>query len=759
VKRRGEPPEKDKPRRPYVCRGELRLARDSVEPLADLGLDPDPLGVYARVFALARDELQEDIRVAVDMVPASPSQRRRLRGRLAKQASASDLDGPRRRGSRGARAAAAVSGFVAQMAQEANIGPPVRAASAAPLSKIDPLALVRHRSEMREINRKLYEPDAMFELQVLVRTQSLSKGRSKALYQAVLGAFEIFAGDNEFRTSGLRLFMRFGGSDMWWRRWWFDYRLRTGHFDPAGESIVNAREVEPLLKPATRRCPAPNAVRAGVWMAPAPRDLPVYRGQRGVLPLGEVLRDNKMVMVGMNLDEYHFGGLFGRSRFGKTELALVQLAHVALVERLGALFFDPAVDALERIRPYLTEDGVRERVVELNLARTSPKSRHVRWNLLSMDGLREEHIERRADALWDTFSVASGYTTRAAQRTAAIFQAAINSLLHISMQMVANRAPDLQPTIFTVRTLLMDSEFRAAVTARLPPHLAKFWIGEYNNEADGEPIRRFISRVQNNPVLRATFGSPKSTFDPRKALDDRKIILAAPPSPTDTTVSSLIMQCMIDGARSRVNIHRTRRVPSYWHFDETPSWDQGAVAEVFEQVAKYEVYANALAQAPHRLPDATQESLTTNSSFIITTATSARGAKFFAAEWDDVDAKTATRQIRKYNYIAQVTHGGRRIPPFRLAGRPLEEVWGAHSHEDRLDLLDAVQDKLCGSGTVEETLDIIADHDERLLDALRNTGRPVPPRALADAAPEVDDIGTGRFRVRPVRPARRDDDG
>jgi hypothetical protein len=45
VKRRGEAPEKNKSRRPYVCRGELRLARESVEPLADLGLDPDPLGV------------------------------------------------------------------------------------------------------------------------------------------------------------------------------------------------------------------------------------------------------------------------------------------------------------------------------------------------------------------------------------------------------------------------------------------------------------------------------------------------------------------------------------------------------------------------------------------------------------------------------------------------------------------------------------------------------------------------------------------
>ena len=95
-------------------------------------------------------------------------------------------------------------------------------------------------------------------------------------------------------------------------------------FRPAKRSVVNANEIAGLLKPPTRHCNAPGVVRAGAAVAAPPRDLPTYKYRRGVLPLGQVMRDDQLITVGMNVDEFFFGGLFGRSRFGKTELALVR---------------------------------------------------------------------------------------------------------------------------------------------------------------------------------------------------------------------------------------------------------------------------------------------------------------------------------------------------------------------------------------------------------------------------------------------------
>jgi hypothetical protein len=61
-------------------------------------------------------------------------------------------------------------------------------------------------------------------------------------------------------------------------------------------------------------------------------------------------------MVGMDTATYLFGTICGRSGMGKTETALKQFLHVALIEGDGCLFFDPHADAnTQRLPPYLTE--------------------------------------------------------------------------------------------------------------------------------------------------------------------------------------------------------------------------------------------------------------------------------------------------------------------------------------------------------------------------------------------------------------------
>ncbi len=62
-----------------VVRAELRLARPSSEPLAHLPLSPDPLQSFARVIARLDRSYGEQAQIAVDLLPATPATRRRLR--------------------------------------------------------------------------------------------------------------------------------------------------------------------------------------------------------------------------------------------------------------------------------------------------------------------------------------------------------------------------------------------------------------------------------------------------------------------------------------------------------------------------------------------------------------------------------------------------------------------------------------------------------------------------------------------------------
>ena len=62
-----------------TVRTELRLARSSLEPLARLALDPDPLLPFASAMSSVRSELGEEISLCVDLRPASGRRWGRLR--------------------------------------------------------------------------------------------------------------------------------------------------------------------------------------------------------------------------------------------------------------------------------------------------------------------------------------------------------------------------------------------------------------------------------------------------------------------------------------------------------------------------------------------------------------------------------------------------------------------------------------------------------------------------------------------------------
>ena len=144
----------------------------------------------------------------------------------------------------------------------------------------------------------------------------------------------------------------------------FDRRLARGSFSPAKRKVVSASEIAGLLKPPTARCGAANVVRSGGMVPAPPRELLTYERQADLLPVGWVESEDGARPVGVPLKDTFFTLTTGRSRFGKTETAIVKMVGLARAGH-GCLFLDPHADALARMKPYLTDLG--ERIVEVNL--------------------------------------------------------------------------------------------------------------------------------------------------------------------------------------------------------------------------------------------------------------------------------------------------------------------------------------------------------------------------------------------------------
>jgi hypothetical protein len=696
-----------------VVRAELRLARPSSEPLAHLPLTPDPLQTFAAVIARLRPTNGEQAQVAVDLLPATPAARRRLRGRLLREA---------RRRSDIAASGPYTGGLVGYI-----IGSREQGSRA-------PAEVVEARAEREEIATKLLQAEPLFGLQVLIRCSSPERGRAVECMQGLLGCFDGFAAANSFRVAGVRLLgISFAGSDLPGLRAWFDRRMRTGLFRPARTGYVTAREMAGVLKPPTVHCSAPDVLRLGPAVYAAPKSLPTFRGQRDLVPLGRVEDERGVRRVGLRLEDSFFTYTAGRSRWGKTELALTQFLHLVRSGH-GGLFLDPHEDAIARIKSCLTEPQFAERVIELDLVGRRSHEGQPGWNLFAARGLDRQAAERRVEAIVDSFASALQWGERnnraltlTTQSTAALIE-------------LAAILPDgLQPTIFQIQSILGNADWLAAALPFLSRPRQQFFSERFPrlSEEAITPVTNLIDRLRSSTQLAALLGAQSSSYDVARAMSERKIVLACPGAggARDRLIANLLVFDLLHAAKARARIEPAQRTPFYVFLDEVQTYDgaaSGNLAALLEQTAKYGIRGFLLNQNPERLTKDTLNALTTNRSHLIATALNAHAASLITREWDGDPPASAITSLPRRTFLAQVTHRGQLTRPFLFANESVEEHFAHAFKPESVREIQPTIDEASGRGPAPATVKALDTLDERIKDHLLKTRATSPETASED---------------------------
>ena len=698
-----------------VVRAELVLARPSVEPLSRLALDPDPLQSFAAALGTIRPRQGERSLVCVDLLPAAGFERHRLRRRLLRQARRLHTDSSRpldRLGGERDRSA-------------------------------EPVDLAERRAEARALDAKLKDSGPLFELQVLVRCEAADPARARVALEALLAAFEQLADRNWLRVAGRPIpGLTFLGSDLPGRRWWFEHRLRSGFFHPARRGLVTAREMAGFLKPPSVRCSADNVVRSGP-LTPPPPALPAFSGQPELIPIGRVASDSGERLAGVRVADTFFSYCAGRSRYGKTELAVAQFLHLVRSGH-GGLFLDPHEDAVQRIKHHLTEPGLRERVVEINLAGRRAAERQPAWNVFELTATEAGEAEDRVEAVVDAFASALRWDERNTRAINLTTQAA-QALAAIARVL----PPELAPTIFQLPTLLSDEQWRRAALPFLPRASQRFWLDRFPRLAEEAitPVTNLIDRLRASTPITALLGQSQSSYRVREAMDRGLIVLACPGSggTRDRLVANLLVFDLLHAAKGRAELAPERRRPFWVFLDEVQTYDgasSGNLAALLEQTAKYGVRAFLLNQNPERLTQQTLNAVTTNRSHLLTTALNARAAGLIAKEWGGRPEPAALTRLPRYRFLAQVTHRGEATKPFLVAGVPVEELHGP-GRPAELGELERTINATCARRPAPEALAHLERLDERILAELRGRHRgeaseqrpPAEPRTAEDAEP------------------------
>ncbi|MEU1813002.1 type IV secretion system DNA-binding domain-containing protein [Micromonospora aurantiaca (nom. illeg.)] len=715
-------------RRRRIVRAEVTLARRDVYPLAERGLDPDPLDAFARAMSTVRAESGDRAYLHLDLCPVTHA-RESLWRRLAVR----NVEGEQLRRDAAADARSRRSGLAGWAGGPGAFMP----GDGSTRSRRVGILAAEMRLQTKSVGGKVFATgEPLWRVQVLIRAESPSKARARAHLHAVLAALEQFAGENYWRVVGVNVAGGFfDGADAWWRRAWFDYRWRTGLFRPRRTRRVRSSEVIGLLKPPTIRCGCEATSRMPALPAP-PDQMPTYRSPSetpDLMPQGFARAAAGWRPVGTPLADSLFSVNFGRAEYGKSERAIVQAVHLANAGN-GLLFLDPHADALDRMRPYL--GAAADRIVEINLS--SGGAAQAGWNPLNMADRRPGDIEHKVAAVVNSFASAMSWG-QVNNRAMTLTQMAAQSLCELGLQMPRH----LQPTIFQMTTILADEDWRAGVMPYLTPHTRDFWETRFDRLSRDAitPITNLLDRLRASDRVAALFGSPTSSYDVRAAMDAGQVVLACPAGigDKDRLVTAFFLYDVLRAALSRRDLPPDRRRPFWLFADEIQQYAVRDLSRMLEETRKFGLRVAAATQSVERLPDYLRESLMTNRSHLITTASSADSARTLAKEWGGLVRPEQITGLDRYTALGSFRLHGKSTPPFFLHGFEVSDIF----HDLRDDaaparIAEAVDANLARR-PIRDTLADLETLDERIAAWLlaRRSGPPTDP-PTQPTPPSVD---------------------
>jgi hypothetical protein len=695
-------------RRDHVVRAEFVLRGKPTAPLREVPLAPDPLQPLIDAVSDLRAELGDlaEIRLDIQRAPKWTLRARRLQ--LMTDARRAE----RREASRAARwvrqDATGIEDSLSWQLQQLVAG---KQGGGGRRLVMPP---VPRRVDPQEALGKLFEDDQLVRVQLLVMCASNIEGRAEARLAQLQAGLDVFGGGSRWAMRGWRAGPWRFGADHWPTRRSFERRWNLGHCQPPRPNWVRLEELTGLLKPPTVHCRLP--LLAG--------DLPTFEHGNPDLLLQGIYRgpDGRRRLVATYAAETLFEVGVGKAGGGKTERALAQAIGWGHAGG-GLMFVDPHRDSWPRALPFLAHDHLMQRIALVDLNANGPAPQLSCWNPIGMHQGQVAHevVEATADA----YASVLGWDDVTAPRALTIFTAALAVLVAVNEAACQAGRPEDQATIFHLRALLTDPDFRAAaltaVQGRLDEETRSWWRTVFPTLAPDAfgVVLNPIARLSANPVTRAFLGQPAGVYNIRAAMDSRMIVWVCPGGngPTDRLITALLARDLLRAVRSRRDTPQGQRVPFRPYFDELITLTGAApetIASMFEDFRKYRVHVHGMTQLLARLPIPVRLSLVQNASTLASTAGSQSAIAPITAEWGDRPSPDVVASLDRFEHYMSLTVEGRRVGPVRITGPHLDEAFADLARPGQVAALERAARATAGAASLETLTDRAADQLARV---------------------------------------------
>lgn len=276
--------------------------------------------------------------------------------------------------------------------------------------------------------------------------------------------------------------------------------------------------------------------------------------------------------------------VIGKTGMGKSTL-LENMAVQDIRNGEGLAFIDPHGQTAETLLDYVPE----ERVDDVLYFAPFDMEHPVSFNVMEDVGPDKRHLV--VSGLMSVFEKI--WVDAWSARMAYILQNTLMALLEY---------PD--STLLGVNRMLSDKNYRKKVVDNIQdPSVKSFWVDEfakynerYMQEA-GDAIKNKIGQFTANPLIRNIIGQPKSSFDIRKIMDEKKILImnlskGLVGETNANLLGSMLTTRIYLAAMSRANLplQELKQMPNfYFYVDEFQSFANATFADILSEARKYKL--------------------------------------------------------------------------------------------------------------------------------------------------------------------------
>ncbi len=274
--------------------------------------------------------------------------------------------------------------------------------------------------------------------------------------------------------------------------------------------------------------------------------------------------------------------VIGKTGMGKSTL-LENMAAQDIQNGEGVAFIDPHGSAAETLLEYIPEHRIDDVVYFAPFDMDHP----VAFNVMEDVGADKRHLV--VSGLMSTFKKI--WVDAWSARMEYILTNALLALIEY---------PDT--TLLSVTRLFVDKAYREKVVDYIQdPAVKSFWVDEFANYTDRfaaealPAIQNKIGQFTGNPLIRNIIGQPKSSFNIRELMDNRKILImnlskGLVGETNANLLGSMLTTRIYLAAMSRADlpVETMRQMPNfYFYVDEFQSFANSTFSNILSEARKY----------------------------------------------------------------------------------------------------------------------------------------------------------------------------